>query len=617
MTDTFHTLPPLTVRLNGNLYPVTSPVGYDNLARIENRIVIGNPTEDDDQLLSTKVNDDFSAGCGIFDEREGADTGTFWDAEAVDIDHPGQLALGPHVQQFTISGTNAFVLGESGGKVHVSFDKNIYTFDEGTDTFSDSTVDLAFDPVNKGVNFHGKLWIPEGSHGYETFINPATKAAGTAGITPVAFAIWDNKIVCIEHDNQLSYWNPLTGAWTSPATAILESSQTPVDVIVYVSRADEPSVYVQTTEALWGYDDVSQVFVRTNVILPKHPDNGKGVAVWRTGETLYIPQSLFVWAWTGPGGTFDPGGPGTKQGIPKPYQGAIVSLIPTLNHLYALIDASSSGSYHSLYRYNGMGWVRVWAHTNASDGIHWGMNTGVASTQRVWWDAGNTIFSIHIVRTPTQSRELVTNDDGMYAASGYLITSWFDANMKTFQKLVAYDYADMVFGSATATLTADYQLSRSDADAYPGTWTNALTVADSGLFYDWANLSMYQMRFRYGLSVSGYANTDGSQKKSPVMAAHVLKHVKLPTPLKSFRVTFDLNFEGQRYGRDAQTMANELTDLLRPSSFLLMEHNQNQLYVMISSENGWDETAEDRRKSRTETFVQIPYPGANGPFQLA
>lgn len=621
MTDTFHDLMDNTILLDGVLYPTKGVVGYENLARIENRIVTGNPSKDDDQLLSTKVWDDFSGGCGIFDEKEGSDTGTFWDAEGLDIDHPGQLALGPNVQSFTISGTNAFVLGESGNKVHVSFDKNIYAFTEATDTFADTAYDLGFDPVNKSVLFNGKLWVPQGANGYQTFISGSGVTAGTVGITAVAFVIWDNKLACIETDGQLSWWNPLTAAWSSPTTAILESSQTPKDIVVYYSRSDEPSLYVQTTEALWGYDDVSQIFVRTNVILPKHPDNGKGIAVWRTGETLYIPQSLFVWAWTGPGGTFSPGGPGVKQGIPRAYQGAIVQLTPTLNHLYALIDASSTGSYHSLYRSNGMGWTRMWANANKTDSINWSMNTGVASVQRIWWDAGNKIYSMELPRVPTMPREVITNSAGNYATTGYLITSWFDANMQAFKKLSIYAYANMIFSEFNAVpsyysiASMDYQVALTGADTYPGTWTNILAIEQSGLNYNFCNFSQYQIRFRILLTATGYPST-GAQTKSPLMDSLVLKYMTIPTNEATFRVTFDLDFEGMFQNRDAQKIAHDLTTLVAKDTLILLEHNQNQYYVRVSNEAGYDETAESRKKSRTHTFVQVNYPGPSGPYIL-
>jgi len=67
-----------TVEFDGTQYPIEGTVQYQNLARFENRILTGDPSKDNDELMSTKVNSDFSAGLGIYNEKEGADTGRYW-----------------------------------------------------------------------------------------------------------------------------------------------------------------------------------------------------------------------------------------------------------------------------------------------------------------------------------------------------------------------------------------------------------------------------------------------------------------------------------------------------------------------------------------------------------
>lgn len=605
MADASHNALPDTILFDGVLWPVKSPIGYRNLARFENRVIIGDPSKDDDELLSGRVWSDFSGGCGIFEEKEGADNGVFWDAEGVDIDHPGQLALGPAVQSFVKSpaGTNALMMGESGGKVHISFDKNVYEFDEGTDTVGDTTYNLSFDPVNKGINFDSRLWIPQGADGYETFrsgigVEAASVTAGT-GITAVSFCLWDNKLVALEHDGQLSFYDPLTDVWDSPSGAKLESSQTPRDVIVYFTRSDEPAVYVMSTEAVWGYNEIAQVMVKTSLVLPRHPDNGKGMAIWKVGESMHIAASMGVYAWTGPGGTAAPIGLDRKQGVPLAYQGRITDLTPTNNHLWALVEANGNGSYHSVYRYNGGGWVRVWAHTNKTDSVDWMMTTGTASTQRVWWNTGNKVYSIVVPRNPANPREIVAGSVGNFTTTGYLITSWFDANMKGFDKLFSYlltNIYKVAFGSGR-NVTISYQDDPADTS-----WTSLAFAAFEGSYWWAMNFSSQQIRFKVTLNSS-------TATLSPIVDSFVGKFMRIPTSYGTWQVTFDLNYEGLRFDRDAQQTAHDLEDLLTKRTIIVMEHNQNQYNVRVSNVQGWDGTAEDRRKSRTATFVEVPYPG--------
>ena len=584
-----------TVKINGELYSIKNVVGYRNLARFENRVVIGDPSKDDDDLLSTKVWSDFSGGCGVFDEKEGADTGTFWDSEGINIDHPSQLVLGPLVQSFTISGTNAFVLGESGNVVHFSFDLNIYQFNEAGDTITDTTYDLAFGPVNKPVAFNGSIYVPQGANGYQTFIAGSGVTAGVAGITATAFAVWDNKLIAIEHNRQLSIYDPVTAAWTSPTTAILEAGQTPRDVIVYYNRSDEPTIYVMTTDCLWGYDDVTQTLKRTNVILPRHPDNGRGLTVWRTGETLYLAASMGVYAWTGPGGTLAPMGLDRKHGIPIEYQGKIVDLSPALNHMYCLVQAQGTGTlYHSLYRYNGNGWCRMWANANKTDAVNWSMVTGAANVQRVFWDCGNKIYSMELPRAFSNPRELILASAGNYGASGSLTTSWFDANFPNFNKWLDYItsspyYTDSILGGGANDITfaISYQKAKTATS-----WTS--------LGVSLLNVSSNLIRLNFYFSTS-------TATKSAMLDSSILKYIKIPTSYGTWQITFDMDHEGQDFLRDPQKVSDDLEALLVHTSSFDIEIQGRVYRARCSNLQGWDSTGEDRRKSRTATFVEVPY----------
>src|SRR5690606_40548045 len=122
-------------------------------------------------------------------------------------------------------------------------------------------------------------------------------------------------------------------------------------------------------------------------IFPAHPDNGRGAAMWRTGEDMYVSAGLGAYRYNL--ASIAPMGLDRNTGIPAEYRGYVVDMEPEHNALLALVkgapavaasspaimfdegqnsesmDLDSTQARSLLAAYTGFGWHPVWESADA------------------------------------------------------------------------------------------------------------------------------------------------------------------------------------------------------------------------------------------------------------
>lgn len=609
-----------TVELDGTQYPVSGYVQYQNLAKFENRIVIGDPSKDDDELASTKIYADFSGGLGILNEKEGADIGRYWFGVGLETSKPSQLALTPKVYSWTGTGL-CKPLGVINGKFWMSRFLELWWYNPATNAFVDSTWALPDNPSNKPVIYNSKMYISLGATtGYCVFDGTA---APVNGISPtvnqcVEFCLWDTKLVALQMNSvpgrRLAYFDGTT--WTYPAGAsLVGTGETGLHVKTFFTRGDDPAIYIITNTSVWGYDPVGQQMIPTTLQLPANSANGQAVTVWRAGENLNVASGMGVYAWSGPGGSIAPIGMDRDEGVPIEYTGKIMDLEPGLNEMYAIVKVPNRAGYlHGLFSYNGIGWRCIHQHTNSSDFQTWSMLSSIGDDLALYWGWGSTFYWMKVPFGYANPRQIVREGILDYETTGYVITSWFDANMQEFDKLLSHFYSrqsavalDNTSGAARPNIQLQYQL-----DDETAAWS-AVRTSYTPVFQNDLNFTARKIRFKITYNKGTLA---AATPATSILDALVLKYIKVPSLYGSWTFTVNLAFEGfwgppdgTGVDKDAQTIRHELDALLAKGSFITFGHQGNTYRTRISRVSGADSTAMDRRGSRTVTVVEVPFSG--------
>jgi hypothetical protein len=315
------------ILLDGASYPVLGGgVGVEDLARFDRKFTIGDYTRDSDDLISSVIYGDFTGGFGKLHRAVvGADDNRYWTGD-LDVREPFTMALpranatestgfsGAHwpMGDLTVSATVRFYL---------SANKNVMLWDESTDAFTDTVINLAFHPVNLGIEFATTLggspvlWVPYGADGYATW--DGTTLTEFTDVKPVAFAEWDDRLWSLGSDGVLAFWDPSLGSWDT-TMGQLDLRHTPKNLLVYQDVVGEPQLWAVTNRGVFGYDPVALVFQPHNFAagLPRHPHNGKASTVWfRTGG-LYYAAGLQAHQIT-VGATISSMGPNRDEGMPE------------------------------------------------------------------------------------------------------------------------------------------------------------------------------------------------------------------------------------------------------------------------------------------------------------
>jgi len=294
---------------------------------------------------------------------------------------------------------------------------------------------------------------------------------------------WDNKLNKIPSTGQLSYSaapNSATPSWTNKALLDTGSQGTINSLVNYADATGDDIIYVGTTNGLYAHDYTNALWLSTELQVPQHTDNGKGLAV-RDGR-LYYSAGMSVYEYSLSDGalTIRSMGLDKEDGLPDEYVGSIVKLVPGFGgDLYALVDASliSASNYSSIMRYDGTGWKPFWVDGTANEAMGGGLISTVFA-YRFWFVAGGVVYYIGLDRA---KRNPLKVSASTYATAATFYSPWFDAGWPQ-AKLALSSRALAKSTTADETLTISYRIDKAVLNLGTG-WTtlDTLVLADAGI----------------------------------------------------------------------------------------------------------------------------------------
>lgn len=628
------------ITINGLRYKLEGPITYNNLASLAGKVTFGDYTHDSDENTSSKIWTEYTAGIGIDHIREGADEGTFWYGN-LDGKTPFQLALNRETLTFD---EVAYPLGDFNGTLYATDGLTFFTWTESTLSFADTGDTIGATPAGPGVEWDGDFWIPCGPSGVAQY-DGATNATLESGVKAVDLLDFDGHLYAITSDRKLQQYDGTS--WTVLET--FKWADTPRKLVVYMNRLEDDILYVVTNRGLLAWDKTNNTFIRTRFQVPTHQDNGRGAAVWRTGEDLYYSAGMQVYQWN-VGGT-QPMGPGGKEGVPARLRGKIMSMAPSFNGLFALIEGApevvpvveggvlDEGMYYddalygsptvavgSLMEFTGSGWHPVWESTGATGTATWAVTSSTATHERIVWGYGGELHTQKLSKTSALPRQRWEAGEARFTNSGYLDTGWFDGNMFAYKKTASHLEVNITNVSTTAWFAIDYAID--NEDEFPHSLSGAITAVDGGgsrgkvvlpfgretITVDGVTgefsrgLSFNRIRFRIRMETS-------DPEESPLIDSIVFKFVKQAQPYALYSVAVNLDVDVESMGRTPAEMDQEILDLLKAEEFAWVrfgDFNKPVFRALITADRGPKRTGNDQRSMRTLSIIEYPLEGFEG-----
>lgn len=617
------------IHLDGIVIPIQDQVGVTNLATLPQRLTFGDYTLASDNLISVWVQSDWTGGGQVEDLREASHAERFRHA-TTETRYPRMLSQPPETLDFVIAGTPDEAVpigdydddGDGTDTFWVAFDTDLCSWSEEDQDFTVADTLTSF-PVGKGVVFDDELWIPLGSSGYDRW--DGTNITNSTAVTPIWFVEWDDKLVALEHDGQVSIWDGAT--WTSPTALKLRGNRVPRGLVVWWSADRFPTVYVITNRDVWAVDFLVPILYLTGLHFPVHPDQGLGFAAWRD-DAMYVSVGVGVHQLS-LGMVISAMGLDRDDGLPGEFRGRIVDMEPEYNGLLALVEGlsvtevtdedipsieetmlrddamivptASSFARSTLQRWTGLGWHTVWESMDAT-----GVPTRVMVSQaddayRLWWGYAGRMYTQVLRRTFHNPRQGAIAGIDRFASESYLRTGRFDANLTPLHKLASH----MEFhldAASTGEIDVSYSSDHFDGYRYLG------TVSGTG-----------QQFVRYDLNADGFNEGDSyhwiefqyTLRNTDPLETVILNWVSLyfvvrPLQAKSWQAIAMLD-SGDEQHQDVgfREAADFLDGLTTVEHFSTFKHRDQMYRVLVAQTRGSDRTGDDLRGSRTFSIVEV------------
>ncbi len=409
-------------------------VTFSDLARFQPKVLFGDPSKDDNDLLSVWQISDHSGGSGVLDMKEGTDQGRYYMSTLYGR-FPGQLTKPgyfPDNSPASAEGSgNKMILGEMWSS-NVSDFVPIYTAGVGVrrgriDTSTSNMLDPTYpnavcnnltlgDPVNKGVAFQGtfteeRFFIPLGNGGWARLEDTGTTLTETASPAFSHFCVWDSKLIGITTGGRL--YKTVDGTTWTPydLTYQLSKSYRIRGMVNYFDRRDEPCIYIITDRDMWQFDPDGPELFRIDHSWGTHPYHGRASISWN-GQ-LFISVGMGVMRYSG--GAWMPVGLDRDHGIPSEYGGYIMDFAANHNSLYALVQGTNFGSTYgaksSIHEFSGSGWQCVWNDDTA-------IPASIQDRSTLAWTPF-TVTGIHVTQSRSKQTLVLSTagvDDHLYTS---------------------------------------------------------------------------------------------------------------------------------------------------------------------------------------------------------
>lgn len=627
-----------TVHVDGKPVPTRGGVGMVNLATLAQRLTFGDYSLASDHFLSVWVFSDGTGGGQVLDLRETSHSERYNHATS-EMRFPRVITQPLRTYSYTVAGNphRAFGVGDffpQGGTQTLywaAFDTALCKFDPVTQAFI-ATVTLAAEPVAKGLVYDDLLWIPEGSGGFDVWDGNAgavTHNYGTGGsaITPISLLEWDDRLLALEHDGQISEWDGFS--WESKSELRYRGNATPRSLQLWWNQQGEPTVYLVTSRDAWVIDPLLPKLMRTGLRFPIHPDHGLGAAPWRD-DAMYVSVGVGLHQLSR-GGTISAMGLDRDDGLPSNLRGRIVDLEPEYNGMLALVEGigtvtvgsddeldttieetmiygdsmvvpeSSTSADSTLQRWTGVGWHTVWQ----SVGIVTGTPTNVQVSEgggdyQLFWGHGGTMYSQKLRRTfynPRQGAQLGVDS---FATESILKTGRFDAGLTNFHKLASHIEIHLDQLSA-GEVDVYYYNDHFEGRKYLGTVSG---TGQKHLMFDpdddgWPEGDTFHwIELEYVFRSASYAET--------VIVNWVsLYFIVVPLQTRSWRFSVPLHLDEKWTDRGPREIADHFDELAAGERFVTFKHRDRTYRARLAQTQGTDATGDDLSGDRTVALIEI------------
>lgn len=628
--------------VNGQVSPL-------NLARWPSKITTGDYNLDSDPLMSSLIVSSLTGGIGNWEIKPGVDDQTYWTG-TLETRFPEGPTLLPLTEQFELDPDNpadaAYPLGDfyyGGDNPYflAAFDTALCSWDESTQAWVDSGNSLTATPDAHGVNWDGSYYVPLGGDGYDV-IDPSLAVTNSMDIEPIHMLVWDKKLCAIDVDGNF-YWMAVGGSWsTADPERQVPTGQRARRLVNFINSQNIPTIYIVTNSTMYAFDPdggTGGVLYETRLDYPKHPNQGRAAANWR-GDGIYVSVGLGIHSYDG--NIVASMGPDGRYGLPSHLRGTIVDLAAEYNNLIALVQGVPSDTYEqpdevyithppmyrdrdtyaisnfpfapvysSIYRYANSQWHPAWESDDAEGVPTWMAISEAGGAYRLWWGYAGRMYTQELPVAFQNPKQSLLSGGKRFAPKGSLITGWFDADMKPFDKLLSHvevnlDYVskDVSDLSAGGTVSIFFQL---DDDAEES-WRPLGTANTVGMTimpfrnqarqvgnYFSRGRAFNRVRFRIDYEQEKIEDTDpGSptfgqmvynQYTSPLMYSMVVKFQKIPETQLSWSFSVDLmDPEGYR-GVGNKDLFDYLNYLLSSDEFFEFGHN-DRIYRVRSAQVG-------------------------------
>ena len=445
-------LGPSNARMAFKLAQATGNDGADlitvsQMSAYQPGVTIGSPNVESHPVLATWGIADLTGGLGVADHMAGVTNNRYRYATA---DVRRTKAWTCRRKTVTTTGTaGAFWpagdLYYSGNvEMYGVFGTDLHLWNESSDTWTDTTHNLTAAPVNTGVAFAGtgtlKLFIPMGASGYATYTGASFANVAASGSVPAAkaFCVFGNSnLICLATNGQL--WSSVDGTtWVSYGSdGKIDAALTANWLYEDRDAMGNPVLMVVTTGGLFAFDPAGPTLYQQDLQFPNHPTQGLTGCNWR--GTQYIAAGLNVFNYTG--GNIGSMGLDRDEGLPPELslRSKIVTLVPELNGLYALVQGDPYGAVvtdvlvqSSVQEWTGYGWHSVWESGTPVDVSRLYVS---GADHRLWWGAGNNAHTVRLPIAQSNPRQILFYDDTDYDDTAYLRTGHTDMGMPGTDKL--------------------------------------------------------------------------------------------------------------------------------------------------------------------------------------
>ena len=397
------------ISLNGVLYPVEGPIKTSMASTQAARMLIGAASKDTHPDISVVVWDDFRGGVGVNVMDGIQDVDRAWWSE-LRLRHKGQLVLPPLITATAASGvTGSFEIGainEYDNTLYAAFGVDVRTYNNTTDAWANVTTLSADATDSINVFLGGTEYLVIATTSKYDYYNGSSWTSRTKAVKFMAF--WDDRLWGIDNTGQL-WWSSTLGAETDDAKV-----QLPADSVtnLFVSRAPDGDliIYCATTRGLFAHDHKNKRFRETELALPFHPDNGMGAVRWR--DSTYFSSGLPIHKYVNGenSAVISVMGPDRDHGLPTNRRGRITQLLPSVNDLIALVDATTAPSAISVHLTSGseviaedtgfshimgwdnMGWESKWVSADETKAISTGHVSNAYNNYRLWFGQNEIVY---------------------------------------------------------------------------------------------------------------------------------------------------------------------------------------------------------------------------------